>query len=92
MRAGTRGLLTTACPSAASVGASTVPMIAASQKERSVSSRAAAAVPNAMVSGIPMPRRRRGSSSFCLRAERLILAESVNSTSARAISPSKSTV
>src|SRR5215211_3869851 len=92
MRAGTRGLLTTAWPSAASVGARTVPTMAASQKVRSVSTSAAKIIPSTMVSGIPIPRRRRGNASFCRRAERFVLAASVNSTIARAISPTKSTV
>ena len=69
-----------------------MPTIAASKKVRSVSSNAASAVPNAMVSGIPTPRRRRGSLSFRRRTERLIPAASVNSTIARAISLTKSTV
>jgi hypothetical protein len=69
-----------------------VPTMAASQNESSVSSNAAAAVPSAIVSGIPIPRRRNGNPSFCRRAERLILAASVNNTSARATSPNNSTV
>jgi hypothetical protein len=66
--------------------------MAASQNVRSVSSRAAQAVPNAMVSGIPMPRRRKGNPSFWRRTERLMLAASVNRTSERAISLTKRTV
>ena len=57
MRCGTRGSVTTACPSAASVGASTTARITASSMLSSPKTAAAATAPSAIVSGRPMPEQ-----------------------------------
>ncbi len=72
----------TAAPSAASVGAIIAPIIAASQKLRSVKSTAAVTAPNAIVSGSPIPSNRLGRSASLRQAVMLSAAASVNSTSA----------
>ncbi len=56
--AGTRGLATTACPRAASVGARITPIRAACQSSRPPKTATAATAPATIVSGSPMPRSR----------------------------------
>ena len=91
-RCGTRLLETTACPSAASVGASTAAIIAASQNSISVRSSAPTAVPSAIVSGIPTPSSLAGSPRFLLSVPSSILDASANRTITRASSASSSPV
>ena len=57
IRAGTRGSVTTACPSAASVGASTTPRISASSTLSSPKTAAAATAPSRIVSGETDPEQ-----------------------------------
>ena len=57
-RDGSRGSVTTACPSAASVGASTTARRSASGQLSAPRSATAAAKPATSVSGSPMPSRR----------------------------------
>ena len=87
-RTGTPGLLTTACPSAASVGASTAPSTAASSQLNSGSSNLATTAPRPIVSGNPMPSKRTGRPSSCRSAYQSMRAASpkrtkINVSSAR---------
>ena len=59
-RAATRGSVTTACPSAASVGARITPTITASPRVNWRKTTPATSAPSAMVRGRPMPRSRAG--------------------------------
>ena len=61
IRNGTAELVTTAMPSAASVGARMAAMSAASDQEIDGNTTRAASAPSAMVKGSPMPRSRNGS-------------------------------
>ena len=92
IRSGTRSSLTTACPSAASVGARTTPRITASQNERTPKIAAAAIAPSAIVSGRPMPSSRSGTPTARRRCLRSIRDASQNSTSASVASASVRTV
>ena len=92
MRCGTRGSVTTAWPSAASVGASTTARITASPKLSSPKIAAAATAPSAMVSGRPMPSSRTGTSTVRRSAPRSMREASENSTSASVVSASARTV
>ena len=83
IRAGTRGLETTALPRAASVGASIAPSVAASQTSRSPSTASAASQPNRIASGSPMPSSRAGITSS-LQFDALMALASVNSTTTSA--------
>ena len=60
IRPGTRGEVTTAWPRAASVGARTTPRMTASQTVNTSKIAPAASAPRAIVSGSPIPSRRRG--------------------------------
>ena len=88
IRCGTRGSVTTACPSAASVGASTTARITASPMLSSPKIAAAATAPSAMVSGRPMPSSRTGTSTVRRSAPRSMREASANSTSASVVSAS----
>ena len=87
-RAGMRGSVTTAWPSAASVGARTTARITASQSVSAPNVAAAATVPSAMVSGSPMPSRRSGTLTSPRRWRRSTREASQKSTSARVASAS----
>ena len=81
IRTGTSRLLTTACPSAASVGARTAPMRTASQSPRPGRIVQAARAPAATVRGRPMPSSRAGRLPSSRRCARSMRAASVKSTS-----------
>ena len=87
IRSGTRSLVTIAWPSPASVGARTVPTIAASQIVKLVKRRDAMVAPAAIVRGRPMMRSRAGSAAFFRSTFTLIRDASVKSTSTSASSP-----
>ena len=84
--------MTTACPSAASVGASTTPRITASSKLSAPKIAAAATAPSAIVSGSPTPSRRSGTWTWRRSSPRSIRDASQNSTSASVASASVRTV
>ena len=86
MRTGTFLLCTTCLPKPASVGARTVPRMAASQIDRSAKRTAAAIAPNPIVSGRPMASIRAGR-SFPFSTLSFMRAESLNRIKARASSP-----
>ena len=92
IRCGTRGSVTTACPSAASVGASTTARITASPMLSSPKIAAAATAPSAIVSGRPMPSSRTGTSTVRRSAPRSMREASANSTSVSVVSASARTV
>ncbi len=80
IRNGMEGLLTTACPSAASVGARMAASNAASQIENSGTINLATTAPSKIVSGKPTPSNRNGI-RYCLASNRKrILEASVNKT------------
>ena len=91
MRCGTAGLETTACPSAASVGARTAASRNALQSSSSSNSSAAATAPKPIVNGIPMPSRRAGTATFMRSRRKSILAASLKSTSTSVSSASSRT-
>ncbi len=82
IRDGSRLLLTTGCPNAASVGARMVASAAAVQMLRSGRRSRAATVPATMVRGRPTPSSRTGSWASRRSPTRLIRTASVNSISA----------
>ena len=84
MRDGRRGSVTTAWPSAASVGASTIASTSASASESAGRSPSATSVPAAIVSGRPIPSSRAGTSNSRRSARRSIREASVKRTSASA--------
>jgi hypothetical protein len=86
--AGTFSFVTTALPSAASVGASIVARIATVSSGRSGKSSHPTPKPKAMVSGSPIISMRCGIRKLRRRVARLALAESLKSTSARVSSAS----
>ena len=88
IRCGTRGSVTTAWPSAASVGANTIARITASSTDNCPKIQAAATAPSAIVSGRPMPSRRSGTPASRRRRPRSMREASQNSTSARVASAS----
>ena len=92
IRAGMRGSVTTACPSAASVGARTTARITASSTVSAPRSAAAATAPSAIVSGSPMPSRRTGTSTARRSCPRSMREASQKSTSARVASARVRTV
>ena len=85
---GTRSSLTTAWPSAASVGASTMLRITASQTVSTPKITAAATAPSAIVSGRPMPSSRSGTPKPRRSWPGSIREASQNSTSASVASAS----
>src|SRR4051794_2854699 len=92
MRAGSRGSVTTACPSAASVGASTTARITASSTVSSPKTAAAAIAPTRIVSARPIPSSRTGTSNVRRNTPRSMREASVNSTRARVASARRRTV
>ena len=92
IRGGTRGSVTTAWPSAASVGANTIARITASPKVNGPKTAAAAAAPSAIVSGRPMARRRTGTPNSCRSCPKSMREASQKSTSANVASASVRTV
>ena len=89
---GTRGSVTTAWPSAASVGARTIARITASSTLSSPNRTAAATAPRMMVSGSPMPSSRTGTSAARRSWARSMREASQKSTSARVASARVRTV
>ena len=87
-----RGSVTTACPSAASVGASTTARITASSTVSSPKIAAAATAPSAIVSGSPMPSSRTGSPTSRRSCPRSMREASQKSTNASVASASVRTV
>ena len=85
-RIGRRLSLTTAWPSAASVGASTAASSAASTRLRPSKSSTATTVPATMVSGSEMPSRRDGVPDSLRKTRRSMSTASVNNTSTRVAS------
>ena len=81
---GTAGFVTTALPSAASVGASMVAKIPSSIHEKSLNRKNPLNMPSKIVSGKPINKRRIGMAAFFLRTVKLVLDASLNKTSARA--------
>ena len=79
---GTRSSLTTAWPSAASVGASTMLRITASQTVSTLKIAAAATAPSAIISGRPMPSSRSGTPTPRRSRPASIREASQNSTNA----------
>jgi len=92
MRDGRLGSVTTACPSAASVGARRMPTTRASTSVSEGKSAAAAAAPATTVSGSPIPSRRAGTAYSRRSARRSILAASAKSTSVSVASARPRTV
>src|SRR4051794_26144113 len=92
IRRGTRGSVTTACPSAASVGASTTARITASMTVNWPNTAAAATAPRAIVSGRPIPSRRTGRPTVRRSAPRSMRDASENNTSASVTSANPRTV
>jgi hypothetical protein len=92
IRCGTRGSVTTACPSAASVGASTTARITASSMLSSPTTAAAATAPSAMVNGSPIPSSRTGTPTVRRSAPRSMRDASANNTSASVVSAKARTV
>ncbi len=92
MRCGTRGSVTTACPSAASVGASTTATITVSPTVSSPKTAAAAAAPSPIVSGRPIASSRTGTPTVRRSAPRSMRDASENSTSASVVSARTRTV
>ena len=90
-RDGSRGSVTTACPSAASVGASTTARRSASGQLSAPRSATAAAKPATSVSGRPMPSRRAGTATSPRRARRSMREASAKRTTARVASASACT-
>ena len=88
MSSGTASLLTTACPSAASVGASIVASSASSKRDSSTLSSHATPKPSAIVSGRPTSSNRTGSQAVLRSTFKLAPAASLNKTSARVNSAS----
>ena len=86
MREGSRGSVTTACPSAASVGARITARISTSARLNEPNSPAPTAQPAAIVSGSPIPSSRRGSRYSRRSARTSIREASANSTSVRVTS------
>ena len=86
MRRGTSLLVTTGWPSAASVGARTAAIMAASQNSISSSRSAPTPTPRAIVSGIPIPSSLAGSLSSVRSRRRSIRAASEKSRNASATS------
>ena len=76
--AGTRGLETTGCPRAASVGASTTERTATSTNWRSGNRTAPTTPPSRIVNGRPSVSSRTGRRVFRRSTDRLALAASVN--------------
>ena len=81
MREGRRGSMTTACPSAASVGARITARIRSSARLNEPNSPAPTAQPAAIVSGRPIPSRRAGRLYSRRSAGTSILEASANRTS-----------
>ncbi len=92
IRGGTRGSVTTACPRAASVGASTTARITASQAVSWPKIAAAPTAPSAIVSGNPRPSSRAGSPTSRRSSRRSTREASLNSTNANVASASARTV
>ena len=89
IRPGTRGSVTTAWPSAASVGARTTARIdGLLDAQLAEDQRTAASAPSAMVSGRPIPSRRTGTPTVAAQRARSIRDASENSTSASVASAS----
>ena len=92
IRAGMRGSVTTACPSAASVGAKTTARMTASAAVSWSKITAATTAPSAMVSGSPIPSRRTGTPTAWRSCPRSMREASQNRTSASVASASVCTV
>ena len=86
MREGSRKLVTTGSPSAASVGASMVASAAAVHRSSWGNRASPAAVPAMMVRGRPMVSNRPGTAISCRSRPRLTRTASVNSTRVRVAS------
>src|SRR3954470_19291878 len=80
MRDGIRGSVTTACPSAASVGARTIASNTASMNASCPKTATPARAPATIVSGSPIASRRRGTRYWRRRATRSIREASEKST------------
>jgi hypothetical protein len=83
MGSGTAGFVTTALPSAASVGASIVARIATSRIPSPGKSRTPVPIPSRIVSGSPIRSSRPGSRTTCRSTGRFAFEASLKSTSAR---------
>ena len=92
IRPGTRGEVTTAWPRAASVGARTIPRMTASQTVKTSKIAAAASAPRAIVSGSPIPSRRRGTELSRRSLPKSMREASEKRTSASVASASARTV
>ena len=88
IRSGSDGSVTTACPSAASVGARITASSSASDQLRPVSVSMPAASPAASVSGSPIPSSRDGSAYSRPSARRSMREASENSTNVSVASTS----
>ena len=88
-RSGTRRLVTTAWPSAASVGARIAAKRAISQPDQSGIKKRPAMYPKSIASGNPIPNIRSGTRAFARTSRARSIAASANSTSTRVISATR---
>ena len=92
IREGTLGSVTTACPRAASVGASTIESSTASMRTSSPSRPTPASVPATIVSGSPIASSRSGTTYSRRKAARSIREASEKSTTTSVASATQRTV